>query len=40
MSAVMPNDENADGVAKYSEKKMIGKTMKVHPANIAFANCK
>ena len=39
MSAVMTNDENAKGVADYSEKKMIRKAMKVDSANIAFANC-
>jgi hypothetical protein len=39
MSAVMTNDENANRIANYSEKKMIRKTMKVDSANIAFANC-
>jgi len=39
MSAVMTNNENTNGIANYSEKKMIRKSIKVDSANIAFANC-
>jgi hypothetical protein len=38
MSAVVTNDENANDVADDSKKKMIRKTMKVDPPNIAFPN--
>src|SRR6476660_6637950 len=38
MSAVMTNDQNANGVVHYSKKKMLRKTMKINSPNIPLTN--